>query len=129
MYCTIQDIKDWTLDSNLGGESDERITSLIGTAEAYIDSYVRCVKKADLAQVRKFPRKQDNDAIPENVKFATCAQVEFIYLQLPDADHGIKEDESDQRETISPRAKELLKGFRSLIGNVDLPENDPLNYG
>lgn len=111
---------------------DSHLNALIELAEVYIDAYAGYWTKYvnDGSQARKFPRVGDIDSsgatiIPEAVKFATIAQVEFMYVNMPDSEHGIQPDESPTKATIGSRVKELMRGYVCLTGSMLLPRVQP----
>jgi hypothetical protein len=128
-YVTADFIQANTNNAALAALTDDALNVKIELAEAYIDSHARFVRKYAETQTRKFPRQEDvNTAgatfIPEAVKLATMAQVEFMYENMPDRDHGIMGDEKPTVETMSPRAIMLMRGYRKTTGNIIFPEED-----
>jgi len=109
-------IRNNSQSKNLVEESDDILNPLIERAERFIDSVSGYWMKYDPDQTRLFPRQNDIDTdgntfIHDTVKEATLIQVEFLYNQTPDDEHGIKsEDGKDRFQVISPRMKELLRG-------------------
>lgn len=124
------DISGATLTGGVDADSttsDTHLNSLILAAEIYIDAYAGYWQKYDETQDRTFPRQGDYDSttgeteIPEAVKFATIAQLEFMFENMPDRDHGVEQDEKPTKETISPRVKILMKGYVNRTGVIELP--------
>lgn len=131
-YCTIAEVKANTQDSNLASLTDEQITALIEQAEIYIDAYAGYWEKYDIDQSLKFPRSIDVDKngatfIPSAIKHATIAQIEFIYQKTPDIEHGIEEDDKPTKVSISPRAKELMRGYMRRAGRIKFEELQETN--
>jgi len=114
-YITVAELRNATTNDALIGEADERLTSLIERAERYIDALAGYWQRYEEDQTRLFPRADDvNTAgatyIPEIVKEATIAQVEFLYLQTPDAEHGVKPDDAKKPFVVySPRSRAILR--------------------
>lgn len=133
-YVTVAELKADTQNDALSNSGTTEITALIELAEVYIDSFAGYWTKYDSSQTRLFPRDKDIDEngatfIPTPVKKATIAQVEFLFLKSPDAEHGIMEDEEPTKEVISPRAKQLMRGYRMRSGRIVYPENQNIeNY-
>jgi len=132
-YTTATTVKAQTRNTALACESDDTVDNLILRAEKYIDAFCGYWTKYEDSQdeaeyqQRLFPRKQDvysdgtdNTYIPERVKEATISQVEFLYQNSPDIAYGIEEDNKTMIETVSPRAKELLRGYKRRIGKITL---------
>lgn len=133
-YCTIADVRGVTNNADLADNSivtDAELTAKIEQAEVYIDSIAKYWERYEPYQVRTFPRIHDIDAdgatfIPDNVKQATIAQVEFAYENFPDRDHGVMQDDTPTKESISPRAYQLMKaGYISNSGRMTL--NSPVD--
>ena len=128
-YCTADDVREFTSNADLADEEvvdDTALEAKIVAAEMYIDAYAGYWDRAaGVTQARVFPRAQDaanGVTVPEAIKHATIAQVEFMYVNMPDIDHGIEPDASPTDASISPRAKKLMKaGFRKTTGSVLLP--------
>lgn len=130
-YCTIADVRAATNNEDLADNTivtDEQMTAKIEQAEVYIDSIAKYWDRfGGDTQVRTFPRLQDVDAdgdsfIPDIVKQATIAQVEFAYENMPDRDHGVVQDDNPTSESISPRAYQLMSaGYIRRTGRVTLP--------
>ncbi len=125
-YVTPADVRTYTNNTAISGMDDEELTARIVAAETYIDSYAGYWDRFVIGQDHVFPRDIDIDAsgetvIPTAVKFSVIAQVEFMYINMPDADHGVEQDESPTIESISPRVKQLMKGYICRIGSVTLP--------
>jgi len=114
-YITILELRNATTNDALIDEADERLESLIERAERYIDAIAGYWQKYEEDQARIFPRVEDVNTsgatfIPEIVKEATIAQTEFLYLQTPDAEHGVKPDDAKKPFVVySPRAKAILR--------------------
>lgn len=128
-YVTETILKANTNNAALAALSDDAVVTKIEAAEIYIDSYAGYWAKYDEDQTRTFPRKHDVDGdgdtfIPEAIKFATIAQVEFMYENMPDRDHGILQDEKPTEESLSPRARQLMKGYTKRTGRITFPEDD-----
>lgn len=123
-YVTADEVQAATRNTALAAESDSAVDALIEEAEIYIDAAAKYWTKYSDSQSRTFPRVQDvNDDgttfIPETIKQATIAQVEFLYNQTPDVEHGIKEDEAPKPETLSPRARMLMsRGYIKRTGSI-----------
>ncbi len=102
---------------------DTTLEAKIIAAEIVIDAAVKYVQKLDPAQARKFPRSDDTDgSIPEAIKFAMIYQVEFMYVNSPDVDHGVEPDVSPTTVSISPRSLKLLRaGYIKNTGEITLP--------
>jgi len=115
-YVTVAELRNATNNDALFNEADEKLESLLERAEKYIDSIAGYWERHTATQTRLFPRVEDvNTAgatfIHELVKEATIAQAEFVYLQTPDAEHGVKADDPKKQFVIySPRAKAILRG-------------------
>lgn len=127
-YCTAAEVKAHTNDSALAAELDATIVSMIEQAEVLIDSRAGYWTRYDEStpQARLFPRIQDVDSdgetfIPDAIKHATIAQVEFSYVNAPDRDHGIDEEDKPTKDVISPRAKQFMRGYVKRVGRVTLP--------
>lgn len=129
-YCTIADVRAATNNSDLADNTivtDQQLTARIEQAEVYIDSIAKYWERYDEYQVRTFPRIHDIDEdgatfIPDTVKQATIAQVEFAYENMPDRDHGIIGDEKPTDESISPRARQLMSnGYIRRTGRITFP--------
>jgi hypothetical protein len=128
-YVTATELKANTNNAALAALSDAAVGAKIEAAEIYVDSYAGYWQKYDEDQTRLFPRKHDVDSagdtfIPEAVKFATIAQVEFMYENMPDRDHGIMQDEKPTVESLSPRLRQLMKGYTKRTGRITFPEDD-----
>lgn len=128
-YVTAAILKANTNNTALAALSDGAVETKIEAAEIYIDSYAGYWQKYVETQTRLFPRLHDvNTAgdtfIPEAIKFATIAQVEFMYENMPDRDHGIMQDEKPTEESISPRARQLMKGYTKRTGRITFNEDD-----
>ncbi len=128
-YCTVAEVRANTNNPDLASSSvvsDDSLTAKIIAAETYIDSIAGYWdRSAGVSQARVFPRVEDDAIgtdIPDAVKFATIAQVEFMYENMPDRDHGIVQDDKPTRESISPRAMKLMSGgFIRKTGNITIP--------
>ncbi len=113
--------------NEIGSVDNVHLNALITAAEIYIDSYAGYWDRlAGPTQARVFPRVEDAaynaGGIPDAIKHATIAQVEFMYVNMPDVDHGIEPQASPTDASISPRAKKLMRaGYRRATGNVTLP--------
>lgn len=138
-YVTAANCKAFTSDADLAAEDDALFTAEFGfihKAEVQIDRFCGYWDRyAGKTQTRVFPRTTDVDSagdtfIPEPIKMATMAQVEYNYLNKPDMDHGIEEDEKPKRkEIISPRAMQYLKGYVMKGGRITMsPANDPRHF-
>lgn len=128
-YVTATILKANTNNTALAALSDGAVETKIEAAEIYIDSYAGYWQKYAETQTRLFPRLHDvNTAgatfIPEAIKFATIAQVEFMYENMPDRDHGIMQDEKPTEESLSPRVRQLMKGYTRRTGRIIFPEDD-----
>lgn len=128
-YCTVADVRANTNNPDLADITvvdDAAVTAKILAAEVYIDSVAGYWdRKAGITQTRVFPRIEDVDNgqdIPDAVKYSTIAQVEFMYENMPDRDHGVVQDEKPTSVSISPRAMKLLKrGYIRKTGKITLP--------
>src|ERR1043166_5162444 len=132
-YCTADDVRTYTslpeFTEDDGEESpeyiisDEQLDAKIVVAERYIDSIAGYWQRAGgVTQARVFPRIEDSaynaGSIPEAVKFATIEQVELMQVNMADVDHGIEPDASPTTESISPRARELMRGYCRKTGSI-----------
>ena len=133
-YCTADDVREFTNNADLADDSivtDEQLEAKIVAAEQYIDAWAGYWERSGgITQARKFPRTVDAEMgvdVPEAIKHATIAQVEFMYVNMPDVDHGIEPDASPTAASISPRAKALMaKGYRKTTGRVTLQDSQPI---
>ncbi len=105
---------------------DTEMNARIVVAERYIDAYAGYWQRFDLTQDNVFPRDIDLDTsgdtlIPQQVRLAVIAQVEFMFVNMPDTDHGVTEDDLPTMESISPRVKMLMKGYICRTGSIALP--------
>lgn len=128
-YVTADQVRLYTNNADLADDEvidDDALDAKIIAAEIYIDSYAGYWDRTGgVTQTRKFPRVEDGQIgvdIPEAIMHATIAQVEFMHVNMPDVDHGIEPDTSPTSASISPRAKELMKGYRRTTGRITLPE-------
>lgn len=127
-YVTAQEVIDATTNAALKEEATGTIESLIETAENHIDAEAGYWERYDPYQERIFPRSIDLNSsgatfIHSRVKSATIAQVEFLYLETPDVEHGIMEDDPQKKRTmLSPRAKFLMRGLTRRSGKIVFPE-------
>lgn len=119
-YCTVADVKATTRNTELKAESTTVITSLIEQAELIIDQYVGFVKSPK-SQALKFPLTGES-TIPTNVKYATIYQVEYMFENDADLEHGISDETGDKNtkgnkfNVVSHRAKQLLAETRTIVG-------------
>ena len=128
-YCTADDVRLYTNNADLADDDiidDTALEAKIVAAEVYIDRRAGYWARAGgITQERVFPRVQDAQIgtdIPQAIMMATIAQVEFMYVNMPDVDHGIEPDASPTSASISPRAKELIDGgYRCITGSVEIP--------
>lgn len=129
-YCTIADVRAATNNTDLADDTivtDVQMTAKIEQAEVYIDSIAKYWERYDAFQVRTFPRIHDIDEdgatfIPDTVKQATIAQVEYAYENMPDRDHGVVQDDKPTAESISPRAYQLMSnGYIRRTGHITFP--------
>jgi len=127
-YCTAADVRAYSQNTDIIELGDYELSLRIVQAEVYIDSYAGYWQRGDgITQVRLFPRIEDVQSfgdghIPDAVMLATIAQVEFMHLNMPDIDHGIESDAKPTEQSLSPRAKHLLKGYRRITGSITLPD-------
>ncbi len=133
-YVTATVLKANTNNATLSALSDNAVNAKIELAEIYVDSHAGYWDKYDETQTRRFPRKHDVDSdgatfIPEAVKFATIAQVEFMFENMPDRDHGITQDENPTSESLSPRLRQLMKGYTKKTGRITFPEDEIEDVG
>lgn len=115
-----------------GADADEttdntHLEALIAAAEIYIDAAAGYWERYDDEQDRVFPRLHDVTVdgvtlIPEAIKFATIAQVEFMYENQPDIEHGIMADVKPTSVSLSPRAENLMHGYIRRTGRITLPD-------
>ncbi len=133
-YCSVADVRAYTNNPDLADDdivSDAVMENKIVAAEVYIDAYAGYWDRAGgVTQARKFPRVEDNAIegdVPQAILLATVAQVEFMHVNMPDLDHGIEQDASPTAASISPRAKNLMKGYRRTTGRIVLPETQNPN--
>lgn len=124
-YCTVAEVQNTTRNTELSAANSDTVTSYIEQAELMIDSYVGFIYKQSESQSRKFPQVGDDaNEIPENVKFATIYQVEYMWESQPDLEHGESDDDGDANRRgrkfnlISGRAKQLLKNVRNIVGEA-----------
>lgn len=135
-YVTVAAFRNATNNKTLFEESDERLESLLLRAEKYVDALSGYWTRYEDDQTRLFPRIQDvNSAgstfIPDLVQEATIAQAEFLFLQTPDDEHGVKEDDKGRSVSpYSPRAKMILKGGGLICrtGTLKLASETGLRY-
>jgi len=126
-YVTADDVRKFTINPYLKALlNDDAMNSRIVVAEQFIDAYAGYWTRFDITQDHVFPRdididKDGNTSIPIPVQFATIAQMEFIVVNMPDVDHGIQEDKLPTTEAISPRVKQLMKGYICRLGSISLP--------
>lgn len=129
-YCTADDVRTYSGHPAFTAQeddeyviTDEQLEARIIAAEIVIDAEAKYVQKLDPAQTRKFPRVEDTSGdIPEAIKMATIYQVEFMYVNAPDVDHGVEPDVSPTAVTLSPRSRKLMSaGYIKSTGTVTLP--------
>ena len=131
-YITASELKSGTQNVRLSSVDDTKAESIIERAERYVDSVAGYWTKYDEDQTRKFPRIQDVNSsgvtfIHDIIKEATIVQSEFIFLQTPDDEHGIREDDAKKpSQVVSPRVKALLKGsgLTRRSGSIEFSESD-----
>ncbi len=129
VYVTADDLRTFTNNADLADDdivSDDQLEAKIVAAEIYIDAIAGYWDRAGgITQARVFPRVQDaaiGTDVPETVMHATIAQVEHMYINQPDVDHGVQIDANPTANSISPRAKKLMsKGYICRTGSVTLP--------
>lgn len=140
-YCTADDVRTYSnhpdFMEEVGEEyviTDEQLEAKIIIAEVYVDREAKYwMREGGTSQARVFPRMEDGQytgqsgQIPEAIKFATIAQVEHMHVNMPDVDHGIEPDAKPTSVSISPRARELIRGgYRRTTGSITLPQaQDP----
>lgn len=128
-YVSADDLRTYTNNADLADDQivdDTALEAKIIAAEVYIDAYAGYWERsAGVTQTRVFPRMKDTQngiTIPDAIMHATIAQVEFMYINMPDVDHGIEPDANPTSVSISPRAKQLMKGgYRRKTGKITLP--------
>lgn len=120
-YALAEEVKEAFRESALASLSDDIVEDWIMGAEDMIDAYCGYheFRNSDTGLI--FPRPQDGGVILDAIREATIAQTEFMYQHQPDYEHGVKSEESRELQTISPRAKEYLRGFRKRTGGFAYP--------
>lgn len=114
-YLTVSELKASTQNERLIDQSTTILENLIVRAERYVDAVAGYWEKYDSDQDRIFPRLEDIDStgatfIHNVVKEATAVQAEFLFLQTPDDEDGIKSDDKNNPiRVISPRMKALMQ--------------------
>lgn len=132
-YCTPNDVRANTRNTELETATDAVIEELILQAELVIDNYVGFVN-TDTTATLKFPRPEDNSTIPTAVKFATIYQVEYMFESSPDLEHGIhdesgsKNNSSSNFSIVSHRTKQMLIDYRTIVGKPFTIRQDVVFY-
>ena len=130
MYITPVQVQERTRITDLQGLGVTEIEKLITEAEALIDAYCGAWHKQDEAQIRTFPRI-DDDGITSEITDATFAVVEQLFLlgapslagtvtEERIGDYSYKTTQSADRDSIPQRAKTFLQGFRRRTGKINL---------
>lgn len=130
-YATAANVRTYTNDTDLadsGQFNDAALNAKIIAAEEYIDSHAGYWDRYDQYQARVFPRSHDiaengTTFIPNAIMLATIAQVEFMFQNMPDMDHGVEIDVKPTAVSLSPRAKQLMKGYSRKTGRVTFPQD------
>ena len=119
-YCTYTEVQATTRNTELQSATEAEINLLITQAELIIDQYVGFVKSPK-SQALKFPLTGET-TIPTNVKYATIYQVEYMFENDADLEHGISDETGDKNtkgnkfNVVSHRAKQLLAETRTIVG-------------
>ena len=129
-YITPTQVQERTRITDLQGLDEAEIAKLITEAEALIDAYCGAWEKQDQAQIRTFPRI-DDESVPAEITDATLAVVEQLFLlgapslegtvtEERIGDYSYKTTQSTDRDTLPQRAKAFLQGFRRRTGKINL---------
>lgn len=131
-YASVSDLKSLTRNPLLAAESTTVLTRYIEEAELIIDQYV-CFTDTPEDQTLKFPLRGET-TIPSNVKYATIYQVEYMYEGAADLEHGVSDDSGGSNtrgrkyDTVSHRAKHMLKDFRQIVGKPFTIKENVFDY-
>lgn len=135
VYATPGQVRTYTTVPALAALDDATLTAKIFVAMTYIDRFAGAWPPWYVGQIRKFPRWNDvdqlgNKVVPDSIMLATIAQLEFMFLNMPDGDHGITAD-SVQAANISysPRLRSLMHGFVTKLGSAVFPLPQNLKIG
>lgn len=129
-YVSVAECKRLTSDPTIRNLEQKKLEALIETAELFVDAHCGYWDKYDADQTRLFPRaiydlqSDGSTAIPERVKHATIAQVEYMQQNHPDVEHGVEEDDNPSESTVSVRAKKLLRGYVNRTGSIQIVDKD-----
>lgn len=128
-YITPVQVKERSRVEGISAETDENLEKLIVEAESLIDSYCGFWEKAELEQVRLFPRKYEQQ-IPQEISDATLAMTEHIFMQgAPSLGSEVTEERIGgysykktiaTPELIPEKVKLILRGFRKLTGKINI---------
>lgn len=133
-YCTAAQFKAASNNAALVALENAALEAKIEAAEPYIDAEAGTWEKYDITQTRRFPRAgyDVNSAgttyIPELIRAATIAQVEFMHENQPDVEHGVEQDDEPTKLSLSPRARYLMRKGNLIcrVGRIQFP---PQTYG